>query len=361
MKILKSTIAVLLALTMLFGTVSLAAAEPTAAPAQTMIPEKIAGTVTGTVLHVEENDIVINMDNGNTVMFMLNYLHVTDAAVGDTVSIDYSGDVLDAPEAINIVVTKKAVEAQTLSGTIMSFDDKRVFVTISSGNVFGFTFDKSTVITGKATALAEGDGATVTYTGQLDSIPHASAIEITSVAKTPKKADEKLKNKTLDGYVTALSSSRITIHTNSGKNYSFQITAATQITGSYSLEVGSKVRVTYDGYASKTPAAKIIKVLSPVDPTPPKPVYHTTSGFVDSFLGIFLTLTNGNTFNCTYASYGGDSDGEEGDSAKITYYIGDDGVYYATKVIFRTVYLDPAPEPEPDPDPDPYIDGAAES
>lgn len=350
----------LLAICMLLGTTSLAA-EATPAPAQTMVPEKVAGTVTGTVIHVEENDIVVNMDNGNTIMFMMNYLHVTDADVGDKVSIDYSGSVLDAPEAVTIIVTEKAQKEQTLSGTVMSFDESRVFVSISSGNVFGFTLDKQTAVTGKAKALADNDAVTITYLGELDSIPYAKGIEITAVGKAVKKsADEKLQNKTLDGYVKALSDSKITVHTNSGKNYSFQITGDTQVTGSYSLENGSKVRVTYDGYASKTPPAKIIKVLSPADPTPPSPVYHTTSGTVESFYGVFLSLTNGTVFDCSGASYGGDSDGEEGDKAKVTYYIGDDGVYHATKVVFTSVDYDPVPIPEPDPDPEPIVYDSAE-
>ena len=349
MKLMKKALLFLLAACMLLGSASLAAATPTPTPAQTMIPQKIDGTVAGTVVHVEENDIVINMDNGNTIMFMLNYLHVTDAAVGDKVSIEYCGDILDAPEAVTITVTEKAQQDQEISGTVMSYDDTRVFIAISSGNVFGFTLDKDSTVTGKAKTLNEGDVVTVTYQGELDAIPYAKNVEITTVAKAVKKsAEDKLKNKTLDGYVTALSDSKLTIHTNSGKNYSFKLTNDTKVTGNYSLEKGSKVRVTYDGYASKTPPAKIVKVLSPADPTPPKPDHHTTSGVVDSFYGVFLTLTNGSAFNCTYASYGGNSDGEEGDKAKVTYYIGDDGVYYATKVVFTAQDLSPDPEPEPD-------------
>lgn len=348
MKGLKKVFLLLLAFCMMLGATSLAAEAPAATPSQTMIPAKVDGTVAGTVIHVEENDIVVNMENGNTIMFMLNYLHVTDAAVGDEVSVDYSGSVLDAPEAVNIIVTKKAQQDQTLSGNVMAFDDTRVFVSIASGNVFGFAIDASTTVTGAAKVLAADDAVTVTYTGALDSIPYAKDVNITAVAKTASK-DAKLKNKTLDGYVSALSSSKLTIHTNSGKNYSFKITGDTQVTGSYSLESGCKVRVTYDGYASKTPPAKIIKVLSVPDPTPPSPTYHTTSGTVESFYGVFLSLTNGTVFDCSGASYGGDSDGESGDKAKVTYYIDDDGVYHATKVVFTLVYYDPEPEPDPEP------------
>ena len=309
----------------------------------------VTGSAEGTVLAIAPNDITINMKNGNTINFMMNYITETDAMVGDEVTIAYSGDILNRPEAVTITVTEKAQQDQEISGTVMSYDDTRVFIAISSGNVFGFTLDKDSTVTGKAKTLNEGDVVTVTYQGELDAIPYAKNVEITTVAKAVKKsAEDKLKNKTLDGYVTALSDSKLTIHTNSGKNYSFKLTNDTKVTGNYSLEKGSKVRVTSDGYASKTPPAKIVKVLSPADPTPPKPDHHTTSGVVDSFYGVFLTLTNGSAFNCTYASYGGNSDGEEGDKAKVTYYIGDDGVYYATKVVFTAQDLSPDPEPEPD-------------
>lgn len=357
MKQIKRLIPLVLAVVMLFGSVSLAAGTQTPAPMQTMVPEKVDGTVAGTVIHVEDNDIVVNMDNGNTVMFMLNYLHVTDAAVGDKVSVDYSGDVLDAPEAVTITITEKAQPDQQLSGTVMAFDDTRVFVTISSKNVFGFTLDKDTTITGASKTLASGDEVTVTYTGALDSVPYAKDVNITKVAKTAAN-DAKLQNKTLDGSVRSLSSSKITIHTNSGKNYTFKIDGTTQVTGDYSLETGCRVRVTYDGYAAKSPLAKIIKVLSPSDPTPPSPSYHTTTGYVESFLGVFLSLDNGMIFDCSGASYGGNSDGEVADKAKVTYYTSDDGVNHATKVVFTAIDYDPvpAPDPEPDPDPDPVPD-----
>ena len=361
-RFLKKTLVLLLAASLLPDVASLAASEPAATPSQTMIPVKVSGTVAGTVIHVEENDIVVNMDNGNTVLFMLNYLHITDAAVGDKVSVEYSGDVLDAPEAVTITVTEKAQQDLTISGTVMAYDDSRVFVAISSGNVFGFTLDKETVISGKAKKLTEGDAVTVTYLGQLDAIPYAKGIEVTTVAKAVKKtAEEKLQNKTLDGYVRALSDSKLTVHTNSGKNYSFTISGDTKVIDSYSLEKGAKVRVTYDGYASKTPPAKVIKVQAPPDPTPPSPKYLTTSGTVESMLGIFLSLTNGATFDCSGASFGGNSDGQEGDKAKVTYYVDDDGVYHATKVTFTAIDLEEEilPMPEPDPDPDELL-GSAE-
>ena len=342
-----------------------AANEDTAAastsPNPTLAPAVVAGSVSGTVVHVEENDIVINMDNGNTILFMLNYLHTTDAAIGDTVTIEYSGDIVDLPEAVSITVTKKAVDGLSISGTLMMHDANRIFVEISSQSVFGFTVSGDTTITGVATELNDGDAVKVTYSGALDSIPHAINIEI--VTATQKKAaastDKKDNpvNKHLDGYVTALSSRRLTLHTNSGHSYSFKLVDSTDYTGSYALEEGCKVRVTYDGYAGKGPDAKIVKVIAPPDPNPPSPTYHTTTGIVDSFYGVFLTLENGEGFNVAGASFSGNSSGEPGDKAKITYYCDSDGTLRAVSVVFTAqIYyapgpvIDPVPEPDPEPD-----------
>ena len=345
-------------------------ASATPAPAvsanPTLVPAKVDGTVSGVVVHVEENDIVINMNNGNTILFMMNYLHVTDAAIGDTVDIEYSGNIADSPEAVSIVVTKKAQDNLSVSGELMMHDSTRVFVEISSQNVFGFTVTKDTTVTGVAKTLNDGDTVTVTYSGSLDSIPHALNIEITK-ASTKKAASTDSKdnptNKHLDGYITYLTDRKLTLHTNSGHSYSFHLTGKTDYTGSYALENGCKVRVTYDGYAGKGPDAKIVHVIAPPDPNPPEPKYHTTSGIVDAFYGVFLTLTNGEGFNVVGASISGNSDGEPGDKARVTYYVGEDGAYYATNVVFTAqIYYAPGPVIDPDPDPEPEIgDGVTAS
>lgn len=359
-------IALTLSLVFALAGVAFAANETTAAaatsPNPTLAPATVTGSISGTVVHVEANDIVINMDNGNTILFMMNYLHTTDAAIGDTVTVEYSGDIIDLPEAVSITVTKKAVDDLSISGTLMMHDKNRVFVEISSQSVFGFTVSTDTTITGVATELNDGDTVKVTYSGDLDSIPHALNIEIVTASqkKAAPSTDKKDNpvNKHLDGYVTALSSRRLTLHTNSGHSYSFKLVDSTDYTGSYALEEGCKVRVTYDGYAGKGPDAKIVKTIAPPDPNPPSPTYHTTSGIVDSFYGVFLTLENGEGFNVAGASFSGNSSGEPGDKAKITYYCDSDGTLRAVSVVFTAqIYYQPGPvyEPEPDPVPEPDI------
>ena len=366
MKSLKLGIAFLLALVMLFGATGVASAATNATatpkPSQTLVPAKVDGEVEGTVLQVEDNDIIINMDNGNTIMFMLNYLDTTDAVAGDKVKIEYSGSVLDAPEAVTITVTEKIIKDQTLSGTIMTFDDNRLFVKISSENVFGFVKDKRTVVSGARTTLADDDEVTVTYTGELNGIPYAAEINITKAAakaasKGSSSKSSKTTNKTLDGHIDALSSTSVTVHTNSGKLYTFGITSSTKVTGNYTMEVGGRIRVTYDGYASNSPNAKAIKVLSPNDPTPVTPVgptMHTISGMtVISYDGETLEIANGSQFDCREARISGTGSGAWGDTAKITYYTAENGVNYATKIVFSMADYEQHEQFDPDPEYDP--------
>ena len=317
-----------------------------------MTDATVAGTVDGTVVAVDANDIVINMSNGNTLTFMMNYIASTEAKAGDKVTIAYAGDIANLPEAVTITVTQAAPTA--VNGTVVQFDATSVYIKTTTGNTYGFIKSAKTTITGVAKKLSIGDVISLTYSGSLTNEPTAVAIEILSIGN--QKEDPV--NKTLEGKVTKLASKSFTIQSSNGKKWTFKKDATTQITGKYTFETGCRVIVTYDGYASKSPLAKSVNVIAPPDPTPPDPVYHTVKGTVDSYYGVFLTLTNGYGFNLTYASISGDTDAIPGDKARVTYYV-EGGIMYATKVTFTHVYYDPAPNPnpDPDPDPDPFVDG----
>ncbi|MDD3920735.1 MAG: hypothetical protein PHO41_06175, partial [Eubacteriales bacterium] len=138
--------------------------------------------------------------------------------------------------------------------------------------------------------------------------------------------------------------------TSRSKSYSFKISGDTRVTGKYDLAAGVRVTVYYDGYASKTPLAKAIYVYAPADPNPTptsKPSTKTASGTVASFGGMYLSLTSGFGCDCAYATYSGNSNGGEGDSARVSYYVGSDGMNYATYITFTAVRPDPTPVPEP--------------
>lgn len=302
-------------------------------PVPTLPPT--SGTIEGVVASVEKNDILINMNNGNTIRFMLSYISEPGVVVGDTVKIKYSGDVASRPEAVGIEVTK-AAEVQTISGEVVMHDKESIFVMITSKDIFGFIIDAGTKVTGKAASVVTGDQVKVVYDGDLYSIATASVIEITEAVKNRKETVQTVptENKILDGTVTRLSDKIVALRTGKGKTYTFKINSSTQITGNYDLEMGSRITVTYDGYATKKPNAKKINVIAAPDPTPTqKPVKtKTTTGTVSSFYGAYLTLENGTEFDCTGASFSGNSCGNPGDSAKVVYYTREDGILCATKV-----------------------------
>ncbi|MDP3447610.1 MAG: hypothetical protein Q8S22_06070, partial [Eubacteriales bacterium] len=150
-------------------------------------------------------------------------------------------------------------------------------------------------------------------------------------------------NKTLDGRVTQLSSKTVFIHTNSGHNYKFQRVSSTEYLGKYPLEVGAKIKVTYDGYASKAPEAKIINVLAPPDPTPPGPKTHKATGYIESMAGNMIEILGDDGrdygFLLGKVKISGDSDCGVGDRATVTYYLEHDGTMTATSIFFRKTLL----------------------
>ena len=320
------------------------APEPTAAPEP---PKQVSGTVISTA----PNDIIINVGNGTTINFTLSNLPDSGVRIGDEVTVDYDGDILDSPEATKITIIKEAV-TNTLTGTVMMVTADSVFVQISSMETFGFILTANTTFSFAADPvtppLAVGDQITITYDGDLLNSPTATDITVLvavpdrgssggSSGGSSHKDDGDQTNKHLTGYVTDMGSDWVKMRTDKNRTWKFYIGRHTKETGSYTLEVGAKIRVTYDGYASDSPEAKEIRVVAPRDPTPtPKPPHKKTiSGRVVSWGGQWLELDNGFGCDTTYATISGD--GTVDARADITYYLDDSGTATATRIKFTPV------------------------
>ncbi len=335
MRQMKTVVAVLMAACILlsgFGT--LAEISTTATGAGSSGKE-----VAGTVLSVSSNDIMIKMENGNVFNFIMDNITDTIAQVGDEVVIEYEGDILNYPQATSITVTK-VYPVTTISGKVLQHDATTIFIEISSTEALGFWLTKDTVITGLSDLVMVGDTVTITYDGDILEGATAKQIEITAMENTKRANDikepENTENKTLSGEVVQLTSKMIKIKTSSKHSYSFKITKSTSINKKKGkLEVGCRVRVTYDGYASKSPNAKEIKVTKKYEPTPTKKpvVLKTVTGTVKSFGGMWLELKNGYGFDVTYAKYAGNGKRVPGEKAKVTFYT-QGGINYAVKVVF---------------------------
>ena len=348
MRVIKNSVLFFLVLAMAmsvaFPAFADASPQPTATPdpAATAAAAPNGQVLEGTVMYITADDIMVKMENGNVFNFYMQGVGESDIKIGDQVAVTYTGDILNCPVATDVAITK-ADPVSTVSGTVIEHDSTSIFVQINSSDVLGFTLTKDTVVLGLGTEVLNGDKVNVTYDGNILDGPPATQIIITEVPASyvdpgDGKPMEDTTNKSLNGVVTALSKSKITIQTSRKHKYTFRIVKNTRIDDrKIDLEVGCRVRIVYDGYASKNPDAKNIKVTSAPDPTPKptkKPVvYQTVTGRVSSFGGMMLSLTNGYSFDVAYAKIGGDGKRVEGEKAKVTFYE-KKGELYATKIIF---------------------------
>lgn len=335
--------------------------NPLSPAASTPLPVVIAGSVKGTVVDIQPNTLVLQLENNNTLQFLLSTIATPDANVGDVVEIAYSGNILDDPEAVTISVITAAPEetdapATSVSGSVMQHTKNSVFVMTTSNNVFGFIIDGNTAFKGQSTSLKSGNQVTVTYTGDLANAPLATVIETTSVnpdaERTAKPEPEEPVDKTLKGTVTSLTTKRVSLYSDTGHSYTFQRDGSTIVTGNYMLEYGCRIRVLYDGYASQEPLARRIDVLAPPDPTPPeptpyKPVKRTINGYVSMTAGNALVVEadNGNEYSFLLRAPSISGDIVVGYRITVTYLIEEDGTYNATKIVTSPpVVYEPDPE-----------------
>ncbi len=316
-----------------------AAGNPLPLTSNTPIPAIQEGKISGVVVEVQANNIIINTDNGNTLQFLLTHLQSVTARTGDTVEIVYSGNVIDAPEAISVTVTKTAPVQPQIHGTVIQFSAGSVFVQTTTVNTFGFVIDASTRFTGLSDVLKNGNTVTVTYTGELADGPVANEIETTAVSSDPvPTAKPDPVNKSLKGLVTSLTSKRVTITTDNGHTYTFERDGSTVMTGDYALELLSRIRVIYDGYASQGPHAKQIDVLAPPDPTPPSPVSRTISGVVTMQAGNGLVVQADSGRSYSFLLGAPTIVGSGGEGSRITVTFTDDGYgnYTVTRIVYET-------------------------
>ena len=320
----------------------------------------------GTVLSVTQTDLMLGLGTGTVLSVKLGAIQNPGVNVGDEVIVEYTGDVLNAPVATSIALAQPD-EANKMTGTVLTVTGNVVFLQVSTTAAYGFTYDAKTTYTfvGMPTnpPVAAGDTVTVTYSGDPAVAAYAVNFEVktfgagrgTASIVTPAPASggstdpDSLIDKTLNGTVTELTSKKMTIRTSKGKSYTFKRVKTTQYTGKYKLEKGATVKVRYDGYASKRPDAKEIRVTAAapkVTPTPkPKEITPSPATELHSFTGeviewnsknkslwmeggLILDCSNAKIYNRDYAI--------PGMLAKVTYYFDRArGKDIATKVTFN--------------------------
>ena len=322
---------------------------PTATPEPTPTPIPVY-SVSGTVSAVSSTAFSLKMANGNTIQFPLAGSAATAIKEGAEVTVEYTGDILAAPQIAEITVTKEAPAAtpapvdNTAAGTVTAVTANSVSVQVTESATYTFYLSQATEYSFAGDPVnppvAAGDSVRVTYAGALQNSPAALEIEVLVASGSRSRSSsssgssssgdkDNPTNKKLTGRVTSLNDSKVTIVTDNNRSWTFRRTGSTRISGSYNLELGSRARITYDGYASNSPKAKAINVIAP--PDDPKPVTKSVTGRITSFDGTTMHLSNG--FGCfTREAVFVDGPVHPGDVVKITYY--NDGVNVATRIKF---------------------------
>lgn len=254
-------------------------------------------SVSGTLAAISDTAITLQLGNGNTVVIPCTL--DTEAGAGDAVTVVYTGSLAADPYVIAVRVDSRAA---VFTGTVTAHDKNTVTVQAASGTTLVFSLSGSTAVAGEDTEIKNNAQVTVTYTGSLEE--GVSALEI-HIDVAGEEIDPKLIDKELKGTVVKLTKKYVQIKTSKNKKYKFMRTADTEYTGKHKLEVNCTVVVTYDGYASKAPDAKIIRVTAAPKPAPtpdPEPKLKKATGNITAVCGIWITLDDGKVYTVNSAN-----------------------------------------------------------
>lgn len=232
------------------------------------VPDDPRGQITGTVISLQKNGLVVNVGR-TTFVFQLTLIPETENEVkpGDIVTVHYVGDTALSPEATSVTVNGSSSFASAVSGVILKISGWYMNIQTITGNIYGFSLTEDTAYKGFGGEDAKvGDTVMINFSGELVDLPIAVDVTLLSLAD-----EGPLSNRTIKGKVTALSADSVTILAADGNTFTFRRNDSTVISGDYALGVGATVRVTFDGYAAKSPLAKRISVLLPVPTPTPKP------------------------------------------------------------------------------------------
>ena len=179
-------------------------------------------------------------------------------AEGNIVTVTYTGDISEDPQAVSIVVTqeKAIVQFKKATGTVAEITDKSVLISVDSAKSYRFKLDKDTKIYGKAKDLRVGDSVGLVYAGDLGKEPLAKTIEVTKLNTA--------KEYVIDGTITKADKDSITVST-SKNSYKFKVNKKTKISKK-APKVGLITTVTYTGELKKEPVATVIYCSGKEDP-----------------------------------------------------------------------------------------------
>ena len=289
-----------------------------------------AMTAKGAVLDVNSSNIILNVENSGTCVLELTSVKLQDIAVGDEVEFGYIGDLAGSAMLVSIKKLGSS-QYQEVKGYVGDYSATDVYVITADKNVFVFTIDGSTIISGVAKSLSLSCDVIVSYSGDLSTKPVAKSIEITKAAPaptpTPRPTAAPYVVRSASGYVTSAAGVYVTVAgemftVNSGDCY----VEGVAYEGAYAYIVyndyGGGYHVVTEAYFS--------------DPTPtPAPyVERTMAGYVDNVGGTYVSV-NGVGFTVNSANCTVDGTATVGCYAEIDYRDYGGGYYEVTYAFFE--------------------------
>jgi len=275
-----------------------------------------AKTVSGTVVSATNNTLAMNLTDGSSAVLNCEHIKTITVKANDKVDVLYLGDIKGDADVVQITKTgtDTPADGKTFSGTIFRYIDNNIYVMTADSNIFAFVITPSTVVSGAATKLAENQEVIVTYTGDLENFPTATAVNVTKVGAAPKPtvvptASPVYVDRYVEGVVTSVCGIWITVN---GKT--FEVNGANcYISGT--PEVGGYANINYRDYGGGYEYVYAAYFAKNPMPAPTKKTY-TTAGNIDAVNGPYVTVA-GQTF--TIATSNVEGSPEVGGYARIDY------------------------------------------
>ena len=194
----------------------------------------------GLVTDVNDTDITVAGKN-LTVRFQKDKKSAVTGKLskGDSVRVDYTGDISKSPYAKTIKVTKekKNLKTYTVDGIVSQLTKDSLLLSIQSSNSHRFKLSQKTKITGKSKKLKVGYMVRVTYKGDIDKEPAAVKINVNKIPKA--------RVFVIDGTVSKVSNGSFILKAGS-RSYRFTTDKNTKYTGK-TLNKGVAATVSYMG------------------------------------------------------------------------------------------------------------------
>lgn len=215
-------------------------------------------SIDGTVYDAAMNTLSIETGNGARYVFSTEGALIEAGGdglvIGDSVTVYYTGDLVEGQEAQTVTVTRVVVTSlpaqqdQSVVGVVTDATMNTLTIELANGATYTFSTGDAEMDTG-ADGLLVGDTVTVYYQGELAVDQQVQTVTVTRVEVTaqPVSSQETQATSTIEGTVIDASMNTMTIATAAGEEYTFSTMDAEIDPGTNGIVIGAPVTVTYAG------------------------------------------------------------------------------------------------------------------